>query len=167
MVTTATQGGDPAGDDFDRWPTGRLLSAAARRVEREWNVHLDVWGLTHASLPVLVLLEYGDRSQRELAAATDVTEQTMSRVLDRLERNGYIVRRPLPADRRRHAVTLTDAGRAVVAEAKDPRPAEEMTTRGLSPAEVVELRRMLEVVLLARTPEPPAAGADRTTPPTG
>ena len=37
-------------------PSGRLLSAAARRVERDLNAHLAAWDLNHASLPVLVHL---------------------------------------------------------------------------------------------------------------
>ncbi len=72
---------DPSG-----WPTGRLLSSAARRVEREFNAHLDHWDLNHASLPVLAYLAARDHSQRELATATGVTEQTMSRLLARMER---------------------------------------------------------------------------------
>ena len=42
---------DPA-----RWPVGRLLSSAARRVERDWNAHLATWDLNHASHAVLAHL---------------------------------------------------------------------------------------------------------------
>ena len=41
------------------WPTGRMLSAVARRIEREWNAHLAHWDLNHASLPVLAFLSRG------------------------------------------------------------------------------------------------------------
>lgn len=147
----------PAGhDDPATWPVGRLLSAAARRVEREWNAHLAAWGLNHASLPVLVLLLGGPRTQRELAAAVDVTEQTMSRTLGTLARAGYVTRDPHPADRRRLEVTLTPSGRAAALAAAEPRAAEEIAVRGLTPAQVRELRSLLAVV--ARPPVTPPPG---------
>lgn len=55
------------------WPTGRLLSAAARRVERAWDEYLARWSLSHASLPVLALLAGADLSQRQLAERLGVT----------------------------------------------------------------------------------------------
>ncbi|WP_370523989.1 MarR family winged helix-turn-helix transcriptional regulator [Cellulomonas sp. APG4] len=133
-----------------QWPTGRLVSAVARRIERDWNAHLERWDLNHASLPVLYLLSGGPRSQRELAEASGVTEQTMSRILVRLERTGYIRRRPHEQDRRRHEVVLTDEGRQTLLEAGDPRVAEQMSIRGLSPEQVRTLRDILGVMLAQR-----------------
>lgn len=141
----------------DVWPTGRLVSAVARRIERAWNLHLAEWDLNHASLPVLALLVAGPRSQRELATASGVTEQTMSRILVRLERLGYVTRRQGFRDRRRHAVHLTDVGRATFLEAGDPAVAEELSTRGLSGAQVAALREIL-LTLLAE-PDGPSPDA--------
>lgn len=131
------------------WPTGRMLSAVARRIEREWNTHLEAWDLNHASLPVLFLLAGGPRSQRELAASSGVTEQTMSRIVSRLERSGYVERRTHPGDLRRHDVVLTGPGRAALAEAGDPRVAEEMSIRGLDPDQVATLREVLAAMIAA------------------
>ncbi|HEY3438531.1 MAG TPA: MarR family winged helix-turn-helix transcriptional regulator [Actinotalea sp.] len=133
-----------------QWPTGRLVSAVARRIERDWNAHLAHWELNHASLPVLYLLQGGPRSQRELALASGVTEQTMSRIIGRLERTGYIVRHPHGGDRRRHEVVVTEVGRQVLAEAGDPRSAEQMSIRGLSPEQVAQLREILLVMMAQR-----------------
>jgi len=135
--------------DMRDWPLGRLLSAAARRVEREWNSHLSNWELNHASLPVLVHLMVRPRSQRELANACGVTEQTMSRILARMQRNGHITRTAHASDKRRHVIAITDAGRAAAAVAADPAPAEEMTTRGLSPEQIAQLRELLAIVATA------------------
>ncbi|MCL3860710.1 MarR family winged helix-turn-helix transcriptional regulator [Actinotalea sp. K2] len=137
-------------EQLDQWPTGRLLSAVARRIERDWNAHLETWELNHASLPVLFLLSRAPLSQRELAHAAGVTEQTMSRVVARLERSGYVARHPHPADRRRHEVTLTDSGRTALGEAGDRRIAEEMTVRGLSAGQIAQLRELLAVMLAER-----------------
>ncbi len=137
------------------WPTGRMLSAVARHIEKEWNDHLRAWDLNHASIPVLFLLTGGPRSQRELAAASGVTEQTMSRIVSRLERSGYVVRQAHPRDRRRHDVVLTEPGRTALFEAGDPRVAEEMSTRGLTPAQVETLREVLGAMMRARRGDGP------------
>ncbi|MCU1529422.1 MAG: MarR family transcriptional regulator [Frondihabitans sp.] len=92
------------------WPTGRLLSTAARLVEHAWIEGLEKLGLTHAGLIALHLLEAGPLSQRELAYRARVEVQTMSRTLERLEREGYVARKKHPSDGRRHVVTRTPAG---------------------------------------------------------
>lgn len=140
---------------LDEWPTGRMLSAVARRIEHEWNAHLAQWDLNHASLPVLFLLLGGPRSQRELARASGVTEQTMSRIVVRLERSGYVQRHPHPDDARRHQVVLTEPGRVALMAAGDPRVAEEMSVRGLDPDEVEVLRGLLATMLAAHPAGPP------------
>lgn len=142
------------------WPTGRLLSAVARRIEREWNAHLAGWDLNHASLPVLFLLRRGPLSQRELAQASGVTEQTTSRILARLERSGYVTRSVHAADARRHEVTLTDIGRVALAEAGDLQVAEEMSVRGLDADQVERLRELLTVMLAAHPPADDAGHPD-------
>ncbi|TFD72002.1 MarR family transcriptional regulator [Cryobacterium sp. Hb1] len=95
------------------WPTGRLLSTAARLVEHAWVEALDQLGLTHAGMIALHLLGPGPLSQTELAHAARVQTQTMSRTLERLEREGYVVRTRDERDARRHSVVRTDAGTAV------------------------------------------------------
>ncbi len=100
------------------WPTGRLLSTAARLVEHAWVDALERLGLTHAGLIVLHVLDAGPLSQTELAKSARVEVQTMSRTLERLEREGYVVRQKHPDDGRRHVVTRTDAGEAAFRSAR-------------------------------------------------
>ena len=146
---------DPASSDPPQWPTGRLLFAVARRIEREWNAHLAHWDLNHAGFPVLMHLLAGPRSQRELAAASGVTEQTMSRIVARLERSGYVSRTGDPADRRRRAVAITATGRDAGLAAARRRPAEDLATRGLDDDQVAALREVLLAMLdhWPRTPQ--------------
>lgn len=103
-------GDDGLEPDMSAWPTGRLLSTAARMVEHAWHGSLDSLGLTHAGLVVLHLLKSGPLPQKELAARARVEVQTMSRTIDRLERAGHIVRRVDEADRRRQLVSSTPEG---------------------------------------------------------
>ena len=95
----------------ESWSLGRLLSTAARLVEHEWNGWLAERGITHAGLLALDALDEGPLTQRQAAAASRVEEQTMSRVLDRLQRTGHVERRRDTVDRRRLVVSLTRSGR--------------------------------------------------------
>lgn len=130
-------------DDPTTWPTGRLLSHVARDLERQWNAHLEAWDLNHASLPVLLALLGTNHSQRQLATASGVTEQTMSRTLDRLERLGYISRAPDADDARRRVVHLTEAGRTAALAAARPEVGERIAHSALSDDQVAQLREIL------------------------
>lgn len=100
-------------DAPDGWPLGRLLSAAARAVERDWDERLRAIGLPHAALIVVdIVIRTGPTGADTLARTARVQPQTMSRTLERLERDGLVERSPHPADRRRRVVTVTDRGRA-------------------------------------------------------
>jgi MarR family transcriptional regulator, organic hydroperoxide resistance regulator len=134
---------DPGTAGPESWPTGRLLSMAARRVERAWDAYLERWSLTHATLPVLAVLAAGPHSQREVARALKVTEQTMSRMLVGLEQMGYVRREPHAADRRRHVVALTDTGLAALQAIDDPTVLERLVAATLTVDQVGELRAML------------------------
>ena len=111
-------GKESAVGGIGEWPTGRLLSTAARMVEHAWVEELEKRGLTHAGLIALHLLTESARSQTELARLARVENQTMSRTLDRLQRDGFVTRASDPADRRRHIVEITAAGRAVWEETR-------------------------------------------------
>jgi DNA-binding MarR family transcriptional regulator len=74
-------------------------------------------GLTFARYEALVLLTFsragalplGKMGQRLQVHPTSITS-----IIDRLERSGYVVRRRHPEDKRAVLAELTDAGRAVV-----------------------------------------------------
>lgn len=100
------------------WPTGRLLSTASRMVEHAWLDALTALGLSHAGLIVLHLLENGPSTQVDLAAQARVEAQTMSRTVERLERQGFVQRRSDAADRRRRLVERTPAGAEVFGRAR-------------------------------------------------
>ncbi|WP_235915465.1 MarR family winged helix-turn-helix transcriptional regulator [Puerhibacterium puerhi] len=151
---------DPVSEDPAQWPLGRLLFAVTHRVEQEWNAYLGAWDLNHAAFPVLLHLLAGPRTQRELAAASRVREQTMSRVLARLERQGYVERADDPADRRRRSVAVTDAGREAALQAARTAPAERIVTRGLDDSQRTALRDALLAMLAADDVAGGPAGAD-------
>ncbi|MCR6481969.1 MarR family transcriptional regulator [Amycolatopsis sp. OK19-0408] len=109
--------------DLSSWPTGRLLAVAARLVEHRWAAVLDGMGLTHAGLIALHTLRDGPLPQRTLAQRCQVTDQTMSRTVDRLAKAGFVTRTADPRDARRHLAKLTARGRAVHERAVREEPA--------------------------------------------
>ncbi|MDQ0030918.1 MarR family winged helix-turn-helix transcriptional regulator [Arthrobacter bambusae] len=104
--------------DIERWPTGRLLSTAARLVEHAWDENLRAIGLTHAGVIALeVLSATGPITQTTLAQIVRVQAQTMGQTLTRLEAHGHVSRRRSSEDRRIYVVSLTDAGREALERA--------------------------------------------------
>ncbi|HEU4658704.1 MAG TPA: MarR family transcriptional regulator [Capillimicrobium sp.] len=74
-------------------------------------------GLSFSQHAVLrVLADGGVHSAGELAKETDLTPASMTKMLDGLSAAGLLERVRDEADRRRVAVVITDAGRAVHAE---------------------------------------------------
>ena len=104
---------------LESWHTGRLLTAAARLLEHAFDSGIAELGITHAGYNVLDALSYGPKTQHELAGWCQVQDQTMSRTLDGLERDGNVVRRRDPHDRRRIIVELTASGEKIAARARD------------------------------------------------
>ncbi|WP_051423302.1 MarR family winged helix-turn-helix transcriptional regulator [Arthrobacter sp. MA-N2] len=106
--------------DIERWPTGRLLSTAARLVEHAWDENLRSIGLTHAGVIALeVLAATGPITQTTLAQIVRVQAQTMGQTLNRLEAHGHVARRRSSEDRRVHVVSLTSAGKEALEQAQE------------------------------------------------
>jgi len=139
---------DAGPDDLEAWPTGRLLSTAARLVEQAWEQQLRKRGLTHAGVIALHSIAAQPMSQREMARACRVTDQTMSRTVDHLVRGGFASRSVDPADERRMRVRITAAGaaeyrRVLELERDDNAAVGDNTASPLSVSDPETLRRLL------------------------
>lgn len=76
-----------------------------------------MWGMTRAQCVILMKLEYQPGlCQTELAALLEVEPITVARLIDRLEANGLVERRPDPSDRRMHRLHLLPASEPILAE---------------------------------------------------
>lgn len=132
--------------DMDSWPTGRLLSTAARLVEHSWNEKLADAGLTHAGVIALDVLSAAEEpmSQAMIAQKVRVQNQTMGKTLSRLEAWGYIRRQPSPSDRRSQVVSITDVGARVINEAREV----DRTVLTRVPVDGDKLRKELQTIVL-------------------
>lgn len=130
--------------DMERWPTGRLLSTAARLVEHAWNEKLRGMGLTHAGVIVMeVLAVKGPTTQTMLAQIVQVQAQTMGKTLARLEVHGHISRTRSLSDRRSQVVSLTEEGERTLGLASRL----ELEVLAPVPVDTGKLRRELQALV--------------------
>lgn len=92
-----------------------LLAHTSHVLTTRMTAALAEIGLTPRALCVLMHAEPGELTQIELANLVDLDKTTMVVTVDELEAAGYALRVPAPADRRARLVTVTSAGRQVVA----------------------------------------------------
>jgi DNA-binding MarR family transcriptional regulator len=102
--------------------TTTQVMAALRRIIRAIDLHsrslVQRFGLTGPQLVVLKeLVDSSHRSVSELAAAVNLSQATVTGILDRLERKEMIVRTRDSKDRRRVLVSSTSVAQAALAGA--------------------------------------------------
>lgn len=93
------------------------LYSAARATTRAYRTLLAPWDLTYPQyLVLMVLWNDGEQSVQSLGTAMQLDSGTLSPLIRRLEKAGYVVRERREADARIVTVTLTDAGWALRAQ---------------------------------------------------
>lgn len=123
----------------------QLLAQVSRLHHARAHEHLEALGLYRGQPPLLrALWEQEGLSHTELAERLRVTPATMTRMLQRMERAGFLVRKPDAADERISRVYLTEAGRAVEAGVRQVvRKMEAECFAGLTTEERATLRALL------------------------
>lgn len=103
-----------------RLPIGQLLG----RLQRHFRVALYTRAreagyedIREAHLQVFGTIDWTGTRLTDLAARANMTRASMSELVDELERNGYLERRPDPEDGRAKRVRLTRKGRKVMTQA--------------------------------------------------
>jgi DNA-binding MarR family transcriptional regulator len=87
------------------------IEATVHRLIEKLGEELRDLGLTHGEINALAALETDSgRTVADLQKATGQRASTLTGVLDRLERRGFVERRPNPRDRRSFTVDLTATG---------------------------------------------------------
>ncbi len=118
----------------------------SRRVTAAVAVELRGTGLSIPQFDVLsTLSEREGLTQQELAGRLYVTKGNVSGLIDRLVEAGLVERRPIPGDRRSHALHLTRAGAELAARGIDAQAA--YVARTLGRLEAGELETFEALVL--------------------
>lgn len=124
---------------------GYLLARVGSESRRRFVEALATQDLTLAAYSVLMILgSAGATTQRQLADAVSVDPRNLVPILDDLEARSLLVRDDHPADRRRHAVRLTSAGKAKLAHLGEVGAAAELEL--LKPLNLAE-RKQLQALL--------------------
>ncbi len=96
---------------------GFLLKEVSRRYVLRFEARAREISLTLPQCKVLVRLEKNQGvSQARLAELAEVDAMTMVRILDRMEADGVLERRPDPADRRARCLYLTPKAKPLLDE---------------------------------------------------
>jgi MarR family transcriptional regulator, transcriptional regulator for hemolysin len=96
---------------------GFLLKEVTRRYVNRFEVRAAEIPLNLAQAKALVRLEKNEGvSQARLAELAEVDPMTMVRILDRMEAEGLLERRPDPADRRARCLYLTAKAKPILNE---------------------------------------------------
>src|SRR4051794_38323650 len=91
---------------------GFLLAKAHQRGFALFKGHLDPYGLTPQQFGLLAFLWKKDGlSQAELSEKTMIDRTTIGGLIDRLEKDGWVERRPNPTDRRANLISLSAKGK--------------------------------------------------------
>jgi MarR family transcriptional regulator, multiple antibiotic resistance protein MarR len=90
----------------------RLYNAVAERVKAAAGV-----GAGHFEL-LRYVRDHPDARVADLASAFAIGVGTTSKIVDRVEKEGWVERRPNPANRRSSLLALTPAGESVVSRAE-------------------------------------------------
>ncbi len=127
---------------------GFQLRMAQIALFRDFSQGLGGEDVTPGLFGVLVIIESNpDLKQSELARATQLDRSTVVTVIDNLERRGLVERRASVHDRRSNAISLTEAGTALLRKLKRQVNAhEKRLLQNFSPAERETFLALLQKV---------------------
>jgi MarR family transcriptional regulator, multiple antibiotic resistance protein MarR len=113
----------------------RLYNAVAERMKAEAGVGAGYFELLR------YVREHPDARVADLASAFAIGVGTTSKIVDRLEKQGWMERRPNPANRRSSLLVLTRAGESVVSQAEPAWQAaiQEILGRAVTPEDLTAL----------------------------
>jgi len=134
-------------NDSDRG-FGFLLTETARLFRKLLDRRLHPLGLSRAQWSVLAILAHRDGlSQSQLAEILEIEKTTAGRLIDHVQKSGWIERRPIPGDRRLWGVYLTEQARPLITEVERIVLATRVDVMdGLSPSQQQDLSRALLAV---------------------
>lgn len=128
--------------------SGFLLTDSARLLRKLIDRRLQPLGLSRAQWSILAILSnHEGLSQSQISSELEIEKSTAGRLIDQVEKSGWIERRPIPGDRRLWGIHLTDQARQLLAEVESVilQTRTEML-RGLSAEQQQNLSEILQTV---------------------
>lgn len=133
---------------LDNLGVGFLLSESARLLRRSMNRRVQHLGLTQEQWRTLFQLSQAEGStQVALADRLEMQPISLARILDKLQDNGWVERRPSPTDRRAFHLYLTPAADPLLEElTRIGRSIRDEALAGIDTADIQRLARILETM---------------------
>jgi DNA-binding MarR family transcriptional regulator len=127
---------------------GRQLRVTYLAVFRTIEEQLTGLGITPQQFGLLVIVDRNPGARQTLIAkARGLDKSTLVPMIDRLERDNLLERRPLANDRRIRAIWITERGRGVLRKAEPiVQKGDDLLRAHLSETELAELVRLMEKV---------------------
>ena len=101
-------------DNFQNCHLGLLLGRAALLKDRIIDTHMEPHGITAAQFKVMIIIaQFGVDTPAELCRHLSLDSGSMTRMLDRLEQKGLLLRKRCADDRRLVRLALTEDGQAL------------------------------------------------------
>ncbi|MBV4457738.1 MarR family transcriptional regulator [Pseudomonas sp. COR58] len=138
-------------DEFKNCHLGLLLGRAALLKDRIIDTHMEPHGITAAQFKVLIIVaQYGVDTPAELCRHLSLDSGSMTRMLDRLEQKGFLIRQRSEDDRRQVRLKLTEQGQQL-ADRLPQIGADAMNelAGAITSDELVTLQYILKKILLA------------------
>lgn len=128
------------------------LYTASRLVQQCYKPWFDKMGITYPQyLVLMVLWEHDNRIVSDITEQVQLETNTVTPLLQRMEREGLIVRIASAVDSRQKIVSLTKKGRQLEEQAKEIPGCmvTEMAQEGLEVADLAEMAPMLDKLIVA------------------
>ena len=131
--------------DVNHVPTVGIMSQIMHMSMNRARLLFDEYDLKIGQAGILFMLEhFGEMSQRELASKMNVTPPAITAAIGKMERLGYIRRKPDDKDQRIMRLSPTDKGKACLEHIKKvAKQMDELMFKGMSQEEKLLLRRLL------------------------
>lgn len=126
------------------------LYTASRLVQQCYKPWFDKMGITYPQyLVLMVLWEHDNRIVSDITEQVQLETNTVTPLLQRMEREGLIVRTASAVDSRQKIVSLTKKGRQLEEQAKEIPGCmvTEMAQEGLEVADLAEMAPMLDKLI--------------------
>jgi len=123
-----------------------ITNNAAKKLSECFNERLSKLGITRVQWIALYFMgKYENISQGELGKKMDIKASSVARLIDRMERDGYVIRKRDPKDRRMTNLILTKDGKELrlklLPEGEKMR---KLASRGLTEEEIETFKKVLK-----------------------
>lgn len=131
--------------DMNNVPILGLIGMVAHRSMNTAKGMYQEFDLNRSQASVLFMLHQQDSmSQKELAAQLNITAPSITSLIQKMERTGYIIREPDRKDQRVMRLTLSEKGKSCIQAVKDVAGRmERILLEGMSPEERLLFRRLM------------------------